>query len=429
MRIDLQAEQAVLGAAIQSPTAFPALLSLLEIDFTSTRHRLIAAVVRDMIRQRYQIDVLTVQSELRARGKLESAGTSGYLHDLVNLAPVPSSATYYARMVREATRVRMAAAAAADLVQQLELEEAAAEYESLLIQHRARLEQTPGAFDEASTDELDTVTALLAETFGPQQWVIPGLFTRGERIVITGSEGLAKSTISRQMAVCVAGGLNPWNGQRVTDGQRVLYIDAENSRFQSHNAYGWIGRRCQRPMIAPGWSDRIIHKTRNDGCDLPGRDAGWFHQMAAQHSPDLIILGPAYKLMRGDPQKDSDVLALLQVIDEVRVKHDAAVLIETHSPHGMDGHRPVRPYGSSVWLRWPEVGFGIRPTADSPVTPEQRPKELELVAWRGQRETRDWPDLIRHGGGFELPWMHVRQDWRPSVNTHYEIPESESGAA
>ena len=437
MRIDTQSEQAILGAALLSEKAHPSLLALLEEDFTSLRHRLIAAVLRDMIRKQQTVDVLTVAGELRARGKLEAAGSSGYIHDLANLAPNANAADYYARQVREATRVRIAAAVTADLTQTLELEEAGAELDSVLSRHRSRIEQIPGAFDELELEDADTVSALLLEQFGPQQWLIPGLIGRGERVVITGSEGLAKSTISRQVAVCTAGGLNPWNGARVSDGLKVLYIDAENSRVQSHNAYRWIGARCSRPMIAPGWADRIIHKTRNDGCDLPGRDAGWFHQQAAQHSPDLIILGPAYKLMRGDPQKDSDVLALLSVIDEVRVKHDAAVLIETHSPHANGGERPTRPYGSSVWMRWPEIGFGIRPIHDSPMNAHNRPTHLECVAWRGARENRDWPDEIRHGWNDNqhidprerLPWTHTRDDWRPSVNTQYQIPMDERGAA
>ena len=441
MRADIEAEQAVLGAAIVSNKAHLPLLSLLEADFVDPRHRVVSAVLRDMIRNQAKIDVVTLAAELRARGKLDSPGgigSSSYLHDLVNFAPVTSSAGYYAEHVRAAARVRAVSFAAQDLVATLELEDSAAELDGLLLRHRTQLDAIPASFTDTMEEEHDTVAHLLTETFGPQQWLIPGLIGRAERIVITGGEGLAKSTISRQVAVTVAGGLNPFNGQRVADGANVLYIDAENSRRQSHNAYGWISSRCVRPMIAPGWADRIIHKTRNEGCDLPGRDAGWFHQMAAQHSPDLIILGPAYKLMRGDPQKDSDVLALLQVIDEVRVKHDAAVLIETHSPHGSGGsERPTRPYGSSVWMRWPEIGFGIRPIPESPLSKQNHPTHLECVSWRGQREYRDWPDEIRYGYNDEthrdprerLPWTHTRPDWRSHVEHTYQIPDSERGNA
>ncbi len=430
MRQDVEAEQAILGAALQSENAHLVLLSLQETDFVVPKHRVIAATLRDMIRRRLTVDTISVAGELRARNAMDTpggVGGSSYLHDLISFAPPTLAASYYADQVRAATRVRAAMAAAEQLSMALATEEATAELDTLLAAHRAALDSVPPTFTDTPGQEHDTVTALLNAKFGPEQWLTPGLLARAERVVITGAEGIAKTTLLRQFAVSLAGGFNPWNGARVSNGHRVLYIDAENSRQQSHNAYNWMARRiASRPLIAPGWADRIIHKTRNEGCDLPGRDAGWFHQLAAETTPDVIILGPAYKLMRGDPQKDSDVLALLQVIDEVRVKHDAAVFIETHSPHGIDGNRPVRPYGSSVWLRWPEIGFGIRQSAHVQYNAQNRPVELEIVGWRGQREYRDWPTDIQHGTSKQPPWVPKDPHWAPSVNQNYEIPGRET---
>jgi hypothetical protein len=430
MRQDIEAEQAVLGAVLSSESAHPALLSLMDTDFQVPKHRVIAVVLRDMIRGKAKIDWITVAAELRARNQMDTPGGVGgsvYLNDLVNFAPVATSATYYAEQVRKASRVRSAFGIAEELGRQLQHEDAAAELDGLLTAHKAKLAQIPPAFTEEEDDERDTVAALMAEEFGPDSWVIPGLLMRGERVVVTGGEGLSKTTLFRIMAICLAGGLNPWNGQRVSDGARVLYIDAENSRQQSHHGYNWIASRARRyPMIAPGWGDRIIHKTRNEGIDLPGKDAGWFHQVAAHHSPDVILLGPAYKLMRGDPQRDSDVLALLNVIDEVRVQHNAAVLVETHSPHGVGNDRPTRPYGSSMWLRWPEIGFGLRAAEGTEFTAKNRPIEVELVSWRGQREDRDWPAKIEHGKSNQLPWVPYDPEWAPSVASNYQIPEGEA---
>ncbi len=431
MRQDVEAEQAILGAALQSEGAHSVLLSLHESDFVVPKHRVIAATLRDMIRRRATIDTISLAGALRARNALDTPGGVGgstYLHDLVNFAPPTLTASYYADQVRAATRVRAAVTAAEALSEALSHEQASEELDTLLVAHRAALDSVPAPLTDTHRGEQhNTVSALIAAQFGPEQWLTPGLLARGERVVVTGAEGLAKTTLMRQFAVCLAGGLNSWNAQRVSDGHRVLYIDAENSRQQSHNAYNWMARRIgSRPVIAPGWADRIIHITRNEGCDLPGRDAGWFHQLAAETTPDVIILGPAYKLMRGDPQKDSDVLALLQVIDEVRVKHDTAVFIETHSPHGIDGNRPVRPYGSSVWLRWPEIGFGIRQSAHVQYNAQNRPVELEIVGWRGQREYRDWPTDIQHGTSKQPPWVPKDPHWAPSVNQNYEIPGRET---
>jgi replicative DNA helicase len=210
-----------------------------------------------------------------------------------------------------------------------------------------------------------------------------------------------------------------------------LFIDAENSRNQSRRAYQWIAGRIVRPNIAAGWKSRLIHKTRNDGVDLPGRDAKWFVDVAARVAPDVLILGPAYKLMRGDPQKDRDVQDLLDVIDKVRVQQKCAVLVETHAPHGSRESRHMRPYGSSVWLRWPELGIGYQRDTSEGIVQFPQPRQLESVDWRGQREDRDWPDFIGYGDTRtrEMPWAPVRPDWAPSIDLGYEIPQDERRSA
>jgi replicative DNA helicase len=203
----------------------------------------------------------------------------------------------------------------------------------------------------------------------------------------------------------------------------VLHIDTENSRRQTRRNYRWIGAGMPR-NLAEGWRSRIDLHMRTEGVNLAGRDRAWFHQVAAACSPDLIVLGPAYKVMTGlDPNKDVDVLSLFSAIDEVRTRHDAAVLIEAHSPHGSDGMvRTVRPFGSSVWLRWPEVGFGLRIDEQQERDTREalkalghrigsnRPQHLKVISWRGQREDRDWPGGLTWGPDGGLPWVKSTND-------------------
>ena len=44
----------------------------------------------------------------------------------------------------------------------------------------------------------------------PSDWVIPGLLERGDRLIWTGFEGLGKSVVVRQLAVCAAAGVHPF---------------------------------------------------------------------------------------------------------------------------------------------------------------------------------------------------------------------------
>jgi hypothetical protein len=48
-------------------------------------------------------------------------------------------------------------------------------------------------------------------------WIVPGLIERGDRLMLTGFEGLGKSMLTRQLAVTMAAGLHPfrWARERV----------------------------------------------------------------------------------------------------------------------------------------------------------------------------------------------------------------------
>lgn len=428
------AEAAVLGSAMMGEAAHDAILRLSDDDFDDPKHKLIASAIRRLIREGGKPDPITVSAELSALNVLSRIGGSVFLHDLVGMVTTPLSAPYYATIVRDASRVRLAHATGVRLTQMTTNEDSAEEMPEILARVRAELDAIPGRFTEEA-QVAPTVHDLLLRADEPEDWLIPGLIERGERIVITGGEGMAKSMIMRQFAACLAAGLHPWTGRRVSDGFRVLHIDAENSERQSRRNYLRVGNGIARNRPAPGWSERIHLWTRTEGLNLAGADRGWFHKVAEMCSPDLIILAPAYKIMIGqDPDKERDILALLAAIDEVRTRHDSAVMIEAHSGNGPDGStRPTRPIGSSVWRRWPEVGFGLR--IDEKSYPEgcgeKRPRYLQAVQFRGQREDRDWPDLLAWGPDNGLPWVPNRPDYEQflSVKSTYRIPLEEGRAA
>jgi len=410
------AEKAVLGCALAGDIGRAVLLQLGDEDFFDPKSQLVASVMRDMIRRNVPPDLITVPAEIAARGKSHLVKATD-LHDLVTFAPPTMAAPYYAAQVRDNARVRLTHEAGVRLAQMTNADDSADDLGEALARHADEMNAIPAPFD-VEAEQARTVHDLLNEDEEEECWMIPDVIERGERIVITGPEGLGKSTVIKQLACCTAAGVDPWSQERVSrDGFRVLHIDTENSRRQTRRNYRWIGAGMPA-NVAPGWQQRINLHIRTEGVNLAGRDRAWFHQVAAACSPDLIVLGPAYKLMTGlDPNKDADVLSLLAAIDEVRTRHDSAVIIEAHSPHGGEiGKRPVRPFGSSVWLRWPEVGFGFRVDEEQEGNlrelakhqgsrPLNRPSYLNLVQWRGQREDRDWPSGITWGPSGGLPWV------------------------
>lgn len=404
-------EQAVIGAAIAGAEGHQPFLELTDADFQSNADRIVATVLRDMIRNRRPIDSGTVVAELAARGQASRLPEgSVYVHSLYAVAPPPFMSASYAHMVRAATRVRLHAELTARMAAKFAMEQADENLDELLHWRRTQEEAIPDALD-ADDSEADLLATLLAEADEPADWVVPGLLERGDRVVLTGHEGHGKSVVLRQLVACIAAGVHPWTGRRFGEGLRVMQVDVENSRPQTKHGY-WMVQRIMN-HLPKGWARNVTIKIRNDGLDLLGRDAGWLHRIASQCSPDVIVAGPAYKMMRtGETKDDRDVLRLLSVLDEVRVRHNCALVLEHHAPHGDGfGRRTVRPFGSSVWLRWPEVGIGLaehveeatgeKPNRDN----DDHPDWLDVVRWRPPREDRDWPKEIRWGAVGELPWV------------------------
>lgn len=242
------------------------------------------------------------------------------------------------------------------------------------VDHRA-----PAGADEDVQDFLDAVEA-------EHDWLVPGLLERGDRVITTGAEGAGKSTLLRQVGVQVASGIHPFSGEPTVPA-KVLLVDLECSRRQVRRAMtplvGLAGDRLDRGMLTP-----IL---RPEGIDvLTAGDASWLRERVAANRPDLLILGPVYKLAGGDPRDEAVARRVARLLDQLRGEHDLTVVIEAHQPYSASGGtRPLRPYGASLWSRWPEFGLHL---AASGV----------LSAWRGARDERSWPAALTRGGTW--PW-------------------------
>jgi hypothetical protein len=412
---NVPAEIAVIGAALLGNPS--GLIELEDQDFTDYRTKTVATVIRDMLRAGRAPDPIQVNAELQRRGKLSTSAPgldSAWVADIAapKNTPMAASAHWYAEAVRLSTRLRVTQESAQRLARAANSDGASDELAEVIAAHAKQLENIPPELNGAAAAEPATIGDLLKMELN-YDWLIPGLVERGERIVLVASEGGGKSVLTTQWAIAMAGGCHPFTGNPIGEPKRVLLVDTENGLRQTQRRYDWIGRRF--PKAIPGWANRIQHHIRTEGLDLPGRDRSWFMNVAAACSPDLIIVGPAYKVMRGDPQRDNDVMALINVLDEVRTRHNAVIMVETHTGHGKDtaGQRVIRPYGSSVWLRWPEVGIGLARSDN-----DQGGKyatEYEVKHWRGAREERDWPELIERGTDDQLPWSPVGTDYWTTV--------------
>ena len=247
-------------------------------------------------------------------------------------------------------------------------------------------------------------------------WVVPGLLEEMDRLMVTGFEGHGKSHLLRQISVCVAAGMDPFRFARIQP-RRVLFIDLENSERHT--------RRQMRPLrdlmehqgcaVAPGML-RII--MRPNGLNLNGLDdAEWLMERVRSLQPELLVIGPLYRMHAANPNDELAARMTAAAIDAARTEARCAVIVEAHAGHGEAGRRDARPVGSSLWLRWPEFGFGMIPDKERSAMPYQ---EEWLRVWRGQRDERSWPDKIARGLVF--PWQGVWTDGMPDIEEGEDEP-------
>ena len=245
-------------------------------------------------------------------------------------------------------------------------------------------------------------------------WLVPGLLEHGDRLMITGGEGSGKSELLRSIAICVSAGIHPFTF-KVIEPKRVLFLDAENSERHSRRKLGPLrdlAMKSGRP-VAEGMM-RIL--MRPSGLDLTeANEAAWLRERVIAHKPDLLILGPLYRLHAKNPNDELAARATVRAIDEARTAVDCAVIIEAHAGHGdpTQSERNMRPTGSSLWLRWPEFGYGlVRDKND--LTGES----MWFRGWRGPRDEREWPYRLERGGVGDWPWKGIMHPGFRSASLH-----------
>jgi hypothetical protein len=273
---------------------------------------------------------------------------------------------------------------------------------------------------EPAIDLAPDLYEFLAASDPAFDWIIPDLLERGDRLIWTGFEGLGKSVITRQLAIAAAAGIHPFEDRRI-DPRRVLFIDCENPERKSRRHFRKLEHtaRANGFPVPPG-AFRIIH--RPEGIDLTtGEDQAWLLERVTAHKPDLLVIGPFYRLHMADANEERAARTVVAALDAARVKADCALVTEAHAGHGPGASfaRGLRPIGSSLLMRWPEFGYGIAPHPEAEPDENGRCRHVRVHAWRGPREERSWP--------LELTWGTHELDWPWVPATAFNRPAKRAG--
>lgn len=395
METVLAAERDVIGAVFLNPNLVRAVADEVSPeDFYSPLHEHVwRCIVRRWTAQEPITEVLVAAELSQGIGK-EHARARGIdvvsLFDMRNnVGPVAYTAPLHARIVHEAARKRALATYATRLQQAANSPMALTDLMSMARNEFDSLKRL------ASVDMPTMTLGDLLEGTDDYDWLIPGLLEREDRLMLTGSEGGGKTTFFRQVTIMSAAGLNPMTFEEI-EPVRIQVIDCENTERQ------W--RRKVRPLALKAKALGSVNPLETMHLSFPGRMdissekwLGAVHRLIDENKPDMLAIGPLYKMARSAMNTDDDVAPVLAALDSIR-ERGIALLIEAHAGHSLSGEggtRNLRPRGSSALLGWPEMGFGLRLDKDDPnVTIIER--------WRGDRDERSWPEKITRGG--DWPW-------------------------
>ena len=381
---DPTAERAVLSAMMVSPLARQnARQHVTGADFYEPAHERMWDVLSRLDHHAKPVDHVTVLTLLQTSPDRIALDAMAKLTDIVTSVGEPDNVGVYAEMVRGWSLKRQMHAEGLRVVQQSL--NPAANPVGLSASIVARFSTIR---DSGITDDTDAVALgdLLDEADDEPEWLIPGLIERRDRLILTGEEGMGKSHLLRQLAIMAAAGLDPWDASRRFDPVKVTIIDCENTRGQLRARTRDLAGFATRYGEDPKRGVIVIPTNRLD--ITRDRDLARIHHELDRTDPDLVVIGPLYRLSPRAIQTDDEAGPVLAALDTIRDR-GCALFMEAHAGHaiGKGGQRDMRPRGSSALLGWPEFGFGMRGIGAKGY--------CDFLAWRGQRSERDWPHRLR----------------------------------
>lgn len=391
-RYDNAAEIHLLSACLESKTARQeARRHITGTDFHQPAHEALWDAMSRLDKHDKPVDFATLGATIGHK-------LLPHLLDLTDVVGIPDNVAHYAAIIRGWSVKRRIESEARQVLHECEnpLLNAAGFAAGVATRFAGIRDAGVGGEDITAV----TVTELLSTIDDEPDWLIPNLLERRDRLMLTGEEGLGKSHLLRQIAILASAGLDPFEPGKTLNPVRSLIFDCENTWAQV--------RRKVRPAVE--WARRWGHDPAErmmvdctSRIDITrDKDLSRIHQLLDAWQPDLVVIGPLYRLVPRALQTDDDTAPVLAALDTIRDR-GCALLMEAHAGHaiGKGAVRDMRPRGSSSLLGWPEFGFGMRGIGTEGYA--------DFVPWRGQREEREWPKRVKKADGYR---------WLPTDSTY-----------
>lgn len=425
--VDYHAERTMLSIALHGRVE--EFMSLPRGVFDHWKSDTIAQAIRTVVNNGHPVDAAVVARAITASlGNMARAQeiNNSLLDMATTIAAVGEAAPYYAERLHTLYTLRKFKNSLGGIVGRVIY---GTEADDELIKKSA-LDEAQGAIDEMREGLTFTEEATLsAQDYidleaTPHDWLVPDLLEKTDRLILTGLEGTGKSTLLAQLACTIGAGIHPFLGVPLPVREyRTLIVDCENSPRQIQRRMRTIcsavdvirDSACLRPI---SWREVVKIVSRPEGIHLTDpREYARLDHILASVEPDLVVIGPLYKMSKLDYRDEQAAKEVVDALDALRIRHQFALVTEAHTGHATDGSgtRASRPLGSSLFLRWPEFGLGLMPGEGH--ESDEHPEVVKVRRWRGSREERNWPWTLCHGD--LLPWVPA-DGYRTSVPVDVE---------
>lgn len=397
---DLAAEDGVIGAMLLNPHVIEEVQrTVTASDFYRPKNQTLFYEIVGLWKEGSKIDPVILSERLETHGQLQDVGGAADIISLVANCPTTSAAPRYAEIVVNKAMLRRAIGIGTELT---------ARAYGNPDDPQALMQEAIGALEEAnvSVGEMpDAVWELDSYLDQPPEstpdWIIPNVIRQGWRIMLVASEGSGKTTLFRQVAICTAQGIHPFLHTSMPP-KRTLIVDCENPQDSIVDMCMPIREAARNQRGTAYDPDRAWLWWQPQGINLRGRSDRIKLESVIQHvRPDLVAIGPVYKIYQVNAHENDELAAreVMTVLDDLRTRYRFGLMLEHHAPKGVGAKREMMPFGTSLWLRWPELGISMQPLMDNDTS------HMQIGRWRGDRLENNWPKELRHSSPW--PWQGI----------------------
>lgn len=322
---NVEAEQAVLGAALQRDAGVVRLLleKIKPDEFSRTAHRIIYRALIALDARGILPDLISLTEELTSSAELGKCGGAAYVSRLTSAVPTSANAEYYAGIVHTLAQKRTARGLSEDFESgKLELAD--------FVDQVSALKNGRG---KAKEIKLLGVTEILE--YPPVEYVVEPYLPAGAVVNLTAYTGTGKSVLATALAISAMSGL-PFLGKfSVRKQGSVLYLDEETPRSYLKDRLQKMRLRIDDPFLCAHFTGL---KLDND------QDFATIRALVEKHHPVLVIFDTLIRFHCADENSASEMAIVMGRLREL-ANLGPCILVQIHQ--SKVGELRTRSRGSS----------------------------------------------------------------------------------